>query len=277
MFHTYYIIQHTHQEIYMADRRQRKLESTMEALQLRYGPRALQPATLLGAQQHPPALSTGFTALDAITGCNGLPLGHITLISGKSTSGKATLSYKCLMQAQQHKTSLQAVALLDTGHFANPDYLSRAGIDLDQLLLIRPNSGREAVDILLDLCASGATRLIVLDNLVDLAKSTGGISYLNRNLSKLSHSLRQHTGSLLILDENNHVWIRWLHLDTAAALRQHTPLHIEIRRESWLQRNQIIYGYQALARVIRSRWVPGTPTATIAIEFNGTIRARATW
>ena len=67
---------------------------------------ALNENTLLidGAQLDSASIlaseSTSFPALDAITGCQGVPLGDITLFSGRTTSGKLTLAYKTLMNAR---------------------------------------------------------------------------------------------------------------------------------------------------------------------------------
>ncbi len=85
----------------MSNRKQRKLESTAAVLHQRYGPQALRKASNLAGQVVPPHISTSFPALDAIIGCQGIPLGDTTLFSGHTTSGKLTLAYKTLMNAQR--------------------------------------------------------------------------------------------------------------------------------------------------------------------------------
>jgi RecA/RadA recombinase len=74
----------------------------------------------------------------------------LTLLRGRTTSGKLTLAYKTL--ANLHAANPAAiVAILDLAHSAHPDYLTRCGVDLARLLLLCPESSGQAVDSLLDL------------------------------------------------------------------------------------------------------------------------------
>lgn len=82
-----------------------------------------------------------------MTDCGGIPLGALSLLCGRSTSGKATVAYKILALAQLG----QAVALLALPHTVDPEYLTRCGIDPKQLLTVQPAPGPEAVALLLDL------------------------------------------------------------------------------------------------------------------------------
>jgi hypothetical protein len=82
---------------------------------------------------------------------------------------------------------------------------------------------------------------------------------------------------VLLLDETASPWQRWLGLDASAPLRQAAALHVELRREQWIEQAGVLVGYTAQARVLRSLWRKGTPEASLAIVFNGTVRARATW
>ncbi len=82
--------------------RKKNLGQTVEAIQRQHGVKALQQ----GARHSPKpevAISTGFPQLDALTGCNGMPLGLMSLMSGHSTSGKLTVAYKLLVNAQKRQ------------------------------------------------------------------------------------------------------------------------------------------------------------------------------
>ena len=118
----------------MPDDRRRRLDNTIAAVQRRHGPTALRR----GADAASPAvphIATGFAALDAITGCGGVPLGAITLLSGRTTSGKLTAAYKVLANAQRDGRGHVAytAVLLDLSRTADPDYLARCGLDLEAL------------------------------------------------------------------------------------------------------------------------------------------------
>jgi hypothetical protein len=262
----------------MSSRKQRRLESTVAALQERYGPRAVRPAADLPATERPPAFSTAFAGLDAITGCGGLPLGHLTLLSGPGTSGKVTLAYKALANAQQPgATSRYTVALLDLGHSCDPDYLARCGLDLEYLLIIRPPIQPQTVDLLLDLVHSRQVRALLLDSLPDLLQNFATYRRFNASLARLNQLVRATGCALLLIDDPSPFWLRWFNLDRSSAIRQRVALHIEMQRERWLQQAEELVGYRAQARIRKSRWAHGQPVAPVEIYFNGTVRARATW
>lgn len=86
----------------MSQIKRRVLESTVALLQHRYGAQAIQRAADVAQPKKPESVATGFAALDAITGCQGIPLGALTLLSGAATSGIVTLAYKVLLHAQQN-------------------------------------------------------------------------------------------------------------------------------------------------------------------------------
>lgn len=265
----------------MSNRKQRKLESTAAALHQRYGAQALRKASNLTKQIVPPHISTGFPNLDAITGCQGIPLGDITLISGSTTSGKLTLAYKTLMNAQRparnRKHTRALVAIVDLNHSTDPDYLSRAEVDLEHSLIARPTQGQEALDLLRDLARTQHLRAILVDNLTDLLTMRGVGRRLQGTLSQLRHSLRSANCALVFVDEPSPPWQRWLNLDRSAILRQHAALHIEMQRENWIVHRQEMAGYYAHARILKSRWARGFPATPIEICFNGAITARQTW
>jgi RecA/RadA recombinase len=131
--------------------KRRQLQSTVAALQRRYGAQAIRPASDLPTPAPPPAITTGFAQLDALTGCRGIPLGALTLLSGCTTSGKTTLAFKTLAHAQQpepasaRRTALHNVARLDLNHTCDPDYLARCGVDLAHLLIVLPLPDLEPV------------------------------------------------------------------------------------------------------------------------------------
>ena len=263
----------------MSNRKHRKLDSTAAALHQRYGAQALRKASNLAGQAVPPHISTSFPALDAITGCQGVPLGDITLLSGCTTSGKLTLAYKTLMNAQRpaRNRNRALVAIVDLTRSTDPDYLSRAEVDLEYSLIARPDHGQEAVDLLLDLARTQQLRAILVDNLTDLLATRGAGRRLQAALGQLRYLLRSANCALIFVDEPSPPWQRWFNLDRSAIVRQHAALHIEMQRESWIVHQQKMAGYCARARILKSRWVRGFPSAPVEIRFNGAIAARQTW
>jgi RecA/RadA recombinase len=209
--------------------KRRRLESAVAAIQQRHGTQAIRKA----AEVAPAAvlhISTGFPALDAVTGCGGVPLGEISLLSGQSTSGKLTLAYKTLANAQARGN----VALLDLARTADPGYLHRCGFQLDRLLIVRPDDTPGAlansVALLLDLVQSGEVRGVLVDGLADLAADAPALRRLSASLSHLRQVLRATGCALLFTGEQHAPWQRRLNLDPGAAVRGAAALHVELRR-----------------------------------------------
>jgi hypothetical protein len=81
----------------------------------------------------------------------------------------------------------------------------------------------------------------------------------------------------VLLDDPSPPWRRWFYLDASGAVRWHAALHIEMRREQWLDYGDELTGYRAQARLLKSRWVYGLRSAPVEIRFNGTVKAVETW
>ncbi|MEZ4682097.1 MAG: hypothetical protein R2932_48615 [Caldilineaceae bacterium] len=252
----------------------KRLDSTVAALQRRYGEGALRQG--LSARAIPPHISTSFAPLDALTGCQGIPLSNITLLSGRMTSGKLTLAYKTVAEAQG-KSGKHKAALLDMNGSSDPDYLARCGVKLEQLVLVRPAADTAIMQLLIDLLATGELRLLLIDSLPDLLAHPHGGRQVQQMADQVVHQLRTRQCALIVLDEFAPSWRRWLRPEYYSALTQQAALHIALKKERWLTRESRITGYEAEASLVHSRWAVRGGAARIAITFNGTVRAQATW
>jgi hypothetical protein len=257
------------------NRQRQQLEHAVAALEARHGQGVLRRANEIEASV--PHVSTGFATLDALSGCGGVPLGEMTLLSGISTSGKLTLAYKTLASTQQAYPK-QVVGLVDLPGSADPDYLARAGVDLERLLLVRPALERQAVDVLVDLANSRKVRLLVVHSLADLQRVRLVYRHLTATLGRLQQALRATRCALIWIDDPAAPWLRWFNLDQSKSVRQFAALHMEMQLEQWLfSQAGEVRGYGARAKLHKSRWTRAGRSATVEIEFNGTIKARPTW
>ncbi len=230
----------------------------MARLQLRYGPRALNRAALPPVPAAVPHIATTFGALDAALGIGGLPRGRISEIIGPATSGKITLAAKVLAAAQRDPQAL--VVWLDLGRACDPDYLHRCGLDLERLLIVRPESGADALAITLHLVESNALAALVFDGLADL--ETEAEPFLTGTLERLA-TLVTHTEMVLLFLVEPHAQYRTLaHLAT---------VRLEIRNERWLRRNGDVRGYEGQVRVLKHKLAPAGASVPIHITFNGTV------
>ncbi|MGQ9699287.1 MAG: recombinase RecA, partial [Armatimonadota bacterium] len=144
------------------------------------------------------AIPTGALALDIALGVGGIPRGRITEIFGAESSGKTTLAYHIVAEAQK---AGGIAAFIDAEHAVDPVYARNLGVDVDNLLISQPGTGEEALDIMDTLARSGAVDVIVVDSvaaLVPKAEVEGDIgdSHVGIQARLMSQALRKLGGSL---------------------------------------------------------------------------------
>src|SRR6184192_1404282 len=144
------------------------------------------------------AISTGSLALDLALGIGGLPRGRIVEIFGPESSGKTTLVYHVIAEAQRRGG---ICAFIDAEHSMDPQYARRIGVDIDQLLVSQPDTGEQALEIVELLIRSGALDVVAIDSvaaLVPKAEIEGemGDSHVGLQARLMSQALRKLAGTL---------------------------------------------------------------------------------
>ena len=260
----------------MDETKRERLEAALHLIERRWGPQTVVPAS--AAPSHLQGILTSFAALDQILGAGGVPLQAITLISGSTTCGKLTLAYKILAQAQNWATQRgHSVAILDLGASTDADYLMRCGVDLDRLLLVRPESGKQATRVLLDLVRSRELRAILVDSLPDLVADPHTARALDQIMHQVNLALKGAGCALIVLEEIQPPWLPTLPGWTSRAVAHYAALHMELVREGWIESERELVGYRAQVRIVRRQGLGRGRSAPIAIEFGETVRARETW
>jgi recombination protein RecA len=108
---------------------------------------------------------TGALSLDLALGVGGLPRGRIVEIFGPESSGKTTVVYHVLAEAQK----LGGIcAFIDAEHAMDPGYAKRIGVDVDELLVSQPDHGEQALEIADLLIRSGAVDVVAIDSVAAL-------------------------------------------------------------------------------------------------------------
>ena len=111
------------------------------------------------------AISTGSLALDIALGVGGVPRGRIVEIFGPESSGKTTLVYHVIAEAQARGG---VCAFVDTEHALDPAYARRIGVNTEELLISQPDYGEQALEIVDVLVRSGAVDVVAIDSVAAL-------------------------------------------------------------------------------------------------------------
>jgi recombination protein RecA len=243
--------------------RHRKLDAVVSRLQVQYGPRALRRASVLEMRDPIARLSTTFPALDAalsdLRAPGGVPRGRLTELSGPATSGKVTLAAKVLAAAHADRGAL--VTWLDLAHTCDPDYLQRCGLDLDRLLVVRPEDALDALAVTLYLVESNTLTALVFDSLSHLP--VGRDAHIAGSLARLAEIVVHTRTAVLFLTETAAEHQPLAHL---AALR------LRLTREHWLMQGGDVRGYEAQVEILKQRQGRAEVRVPIRIVFNGTVR-----
>jgi recombination protein RecA len=255
------------------NRKKRRLDAAVLAIQRRWGSKALRrgQATTTASIPHIP---TGFPTLDKALGIGGIPRSRITEMLGAPTSGMATLALKVLANAQARG---DIATYIDLSYTFDPDYASRCGVNSNKLLLVRPHSGVEALEILYSLIASRGTGVLVFNSTSHLITESHGPQALSTALRRLTGGLAQAPCALVFLTS--------LHFGDAVsldnypsgfALPHYAAVRLLIEKEQWIKKRRDVRGYRARVTVIKNKLGSSGKSASIAITFNGVVDGNGT-
>jgi len=144
------------------------------------------------------AVPTGALSLDLALGVGGLPRGRIVEIFGPESSGKTTLLYHVLAQAQAQGG---ICAFIDAEHAMDPVYAKRIGVDVDELLVSQPDHGEQALEIADLLIRSGAVDVVAIDSVAALTpkaelEGAMGDQTVGLQARMMSQAMRKLAGNL---------------------------------------------------------------------------------
>jgi recombination protein RecA len=144
------------------------------------------------------AIPTGGLSLDLALGVGGVPRGRIVEIFGPESSGKTTLVYHIIAEAQARGG---VCAFVDAEHAIDPVYARRIGVDTDELLVSQPDYGEQALEIVDVLVRSGAVDVVAIDSVAALTprvelEGQMGETQVGLQARLMSQALRKLAGNL---------------------------------------------------------------------------------
>ena len=144
------------------------------------------------------AIPTGALSLDLALGVGGVPKGRVVEIFGPESSGKTTLIYHIIAQAQARGG---VCAFIDVEHAIDPVYARRIGVNTDDLLISQPDYGEQALEIVDVLVRSGAVDIVAIDSVAALTprvelEGQMGDTQVGLQARLMSQALRKLTGNL---------------------------------------------------------------------------------
>jgi recombination protein RecA len=115
-------------------------------------------------------IQTGVFEFDLATG-GGFPRGRYSIVYGPESSGKTNICYCAASQAQRMPDPCNKVVWVDLEGTFSHDWAAQFGIDVEELIVVRPSYGEEAVDLIDALVRAEDVALLVVDSIATVVSS----------------------------------------------------------------------------------------------------------
>jgi recombination protein RecA len=253
----------------MDENRQKALQAALSQIEKQFGKGSIMR---LGAQEIPHDLkvvSTGSLGLDLALGIGGMPRGRVAEIYGPESSGKTTLALSVIAEMQKLGGT---AAFIDAEHALDPQYATKLGVNIDDLLISQPDNGEQALEIADMLVRSSSVDVVVIDSVAALtpkAEIEGEMGdpqmglqarLMSQALRKLTANIKRSNTLVIFINQiRMKIGVMFGNPETTTggnALKFYASVRIDIRRIGAIKRGDEVVGNETRAKVVKNKVAP---------------------
>jgi recombination protein RecA len=233
------------------------------------------------------AVSTGNRALDLAIGVGGVPRGRLTEVYGPDGAGKTTLALSVIGQAQQAGGT---ACFIDAEHALDLAWAATIGVDLERLVLCRPEHGEQALEVAAVLVSSGSLDVLVIDSIAALVPKVEldgemGERHAGVQANLLSQALRKLCGPIARADTavvvTNQLRQRAgapgmpVYTSGGRALGYYASLRLDLRPLGHLRDAGEVVGSRVRVQVTKNKVAPAWQVAELEVHSDRGVLAEA--